>query len=107
MSDQQVAGLFDQCNFGLVFNRKFQNFAVPSEILLPCFCGKCFDPLPCTATEFCLVPRAWGEARNAQVNAPHILGRSQSGHAGKSAPGSFESARVTIYDPDIVYALAF
>src|SRR5262249_38775217 len=59
------------------------------------------DALKRGATEPRLVPSARGEARNAEVDAPHLLGGAQLLHAGKSPPRPLAAARIAIDDPDI------
>ena len=46
-----------------------------------------------------------GEARDAEIDARHLLGGPQLRHAGKSAPRPFEPTWIAIYDPDIGYPL--
>src|SRR5262249_25023294 len=105
VGEEEVAGRLDRRHFGLVFDAKLENVAVPIEVLLPYLRGDLVDPLPCPPTEFRLVPRLGRQAWDAEVDARHLLGSPQLGHAGKSSPGPFTSARVAIDDPGVANAL--
>src|SRR5262245_23654523 len=106
MGEKKITCRLDQCYFTLVLDRKLQNIAVPIEIFAPYLRRKRVNALPGLATEACLVPGTRREARDPEVDAGHLLGRPQALHAGKSAPRPFESARITIDDPEIGDPLA-
>ena len=46
MSEEKVAGGLDRCYFDLVFDRKFENIAVPIEIVSPYLWGKLSECAP-------------------------------------------------------------
>jgi hypothetical protein len=73
MGEEKVAGRLNRYYLGLVFDRKLENIAAPIEVFAPYLCGKPGDPLPRSPTESRLVPGTGREARNAEVDAPHIL----------------------------------
>ena len=102
---QKVAGRLDRGDFDFVFDRKLENVAVPIEVVPPYSRGNLLDALPRPGTEFRLVPRTRRKARDAKVDARHLLVGPQLRHAGKPAPRTFEATRIAIYDSDVTYAL--
>ena len=101
MSEKQIPGRLDGGQLDVVFDRKREHVAVPVEIRSPCFLRQALDVVPGFPAERRLVPRTRGQAGNAEVCTMDFLRRPQRLHAGKSAPRSFEPARIAVDDADI------
>ena len=73
MSEEKITGRLNRSDFDLVIDLKLQNIAVPIEIFPPYLRGKGVDALPGLATESRLVPSTGCKARDAKVDARHVL----------------------------------